>query len=165
MGSTPGMTKQPTEPRRQFSSRAEIINVVTKHRRFDSSREELLNAQTLEIFRSQNQHTWLVATSEKLYLILDDVRRAPRQIPNWAIDRENIVGPGGEIALPITATESTNQRIRDRIGLVHIGPNHQDWLYTKRLFGNVGIAESIRGLLRNAMLESPTTTVKSPPPF
>ena len=64
---------------RSFSSEPEIRRSIEQSKYYDASKESPEDAGSLLIFDTSRQHTWLVATGERLYFVLDDVRQpAPR---------------------------------------------------------------------------------------
>jgi len=76
----------------------------------------------LLIFRTKKQRTWLVATTSRLFCVLDGEKtRARDRLIQW---RE----PRGEITT-INARERSSSKLT---GLVDIG-THRNWLYSKRL--------------------------------
>jgi hypothetical protein len=112
---------------RSFSSELEIRASIKKSRSDDSSNEASDDAHCLLIFETSRQHTWLVATGEHLYFILDDIRKPAPQIKR-AVRRGDLkVRPDGTIAVS-TQPKSTNT------GLVDIGLRRRGWLYSKDLF-------------------------------
>ncbi len=114
---------------RSFSSELEIREAVKTSRSHDSSSESSDDASSLLIFETSRQHTWLVATSERVYFILDDVRKPAPQIKR-AVRRGDLqVGPDGRIAVD-TQSRSTST------GLVDIGLRRRGWLYSKDLFSS-----------------------------
>lgn len=130
---------------REFKSKADIIGYITKSKHFDASKESTDKANALKIFETSNQQTWLVATDERLYCILDDVRK-PKPHINWSIPRSQIIS-GGDVILRITAR---NSRKHKSIGLVDFGPHHKNWFYSKVLFKKKGVEDTIRHFLLNS---------------
>ena len=112
---------------RRFSSEFEIRANIKKSGSYDSSNESSDDAHCLLIFETSRQHTWLVATGERLYFILDDIRKPAPQVKR-AVRRGDLrVRPDGTIAVS-TQPKSTNT------GLVDIGLRRRGWLYSKDLF-------------------------------
>lgn len=112
---------------RSFSSEPEIRKSIAQSKYYDASMESPEDASSLLIFDASRQHTWLVATPECLYFILDDVRKPAPRIGR-AVRREELKTlPDGEVAV--------NTRPKSaRAGLVDIGLRRRGWLYSKRLF-------------------------------
>lgn len=114
---------------RNFSSESEIRKSIKNSKSYDSSSESSDDANGLLIFETSRQHTWLVATRERLYFILDDVRKPAPQIKR-AVRRDDLkIGPDGTIAVN-TQPKSTHT------GLVDIGLRRRGWLYSKDLFSS-----------------------------
>lgn len=128
--------------RRDFYSKNEIIAHVSKSIKFDPAKEDLSKATALLIFRTSNQQTWIVSTHERLYCILDDVRKDEPRI-NWSDEREKHVDGTSVI------TEIRTRNKSDSTGLVDIGAYHRNWLYSKNLFGDESIEDSIKKLIAN----------------
>ena len=120
--------------RRNLFSEEEIIAWVKNSKRYDPAKENLEEANTLLIFQTGIQQTWLVATNARLYNILDDVRKDTPHI-NWSIPQRRFQGPN---ALQIEA-----RSYKERTGLVDFGDRHRNWLYSTDLFEKKSIEESI----------------------
>ena len=130
--------------RRNFVSKRDIINVVRHSSNYNSGKENLKDADALLIFKTSNQQTWIVSTNERLYCILDDVRKDTPHI-NWSDPKEQHVSQNMVI---------TKIRVRDKsekTGLVDIGANHRNWYFSKDLFRDEGIEKRIQGLIASRM--------------
>ena len=112
---------------RSFSSELEIRESIKKSKSHDSSSESLDDAGSLLIFETSRQHTWLVATRERLYFILDDARKPAPEIRRTVRKSDLKTRPDGRIAV-VTRSKST------RTGLVDVGLRRRGWLYSKDLF-------------------------------
>lgn len=133
---------------RQFATKDEIAEVVAAYPGFDKLREGLETAQFLLVFATAKQRTWLVATKERLYCILDDIRKDnPKR--QWKIKKENIVA-GKDIQL-VLKTHDRSQRT----GLLDIGEK-QSWLFSKDLFIDEPIENKIREIIAKTMIDSST---------
>jgi hypothetical protein len=115
---------------------------------FDSRRKTPNAARTLLLLQTSRQRTWLVATSERLYCILDDVRKPEPHI-NWSLPRSAVVS-NGEVMLEIRPHDRTA-----KTGLVDFGPEHRRWLYTRDLFEHGDVTSAIREFLIQAMGSEP----------
>ena len=92
---------------RSFSSESEIRHSIEQSRYYDSSKESPDNAGSLLIFETPRQHTWLVATGERLCFILDDMRKPAPRIARSVRRSELKVQSDGTIFLrPRTAVRS-----------------------------------------------------------
>ena len=112
---------------RTLSSEREIRHSIERSRGYDSSRESPDDARSLLIFETSKQHTWLVATRDRLYFVLDDVRRPAPRIARSVCGSELKTRSDGRIAVD-TQPKSV------RTGLVDVGLRRRGWLYTKALF-------------------------------
>ena len=128
---------------RSFSSEPEIRESIKKSKSHDSSSESLDDAGSLLIFETSRQHTWLVATGERLYFILDDARKPAPEIKR-AVRRSDLKArPDGRIAVD-TRSKSTST------GLVDVGLRRRGWLYSKDLFSSERPIEHAIGELLGA---------------
>ena len=127
---------------RAFSSEGEIRRSIEKSRGYDSSGESPEDARSLLIFETSKQHTWIVATRDRLYFILDDVRRPAPRVARSVGRSEMTTGSDGTIAVD-TKPKSV------RTGLVDVGLRRRGWLYSKAIFpASWPIEHAIVDLLR-----------------
>ena len=115
---------------RSFASEQDIRMLVreSEHLAADAS------LRTLLIFSTSKQHTWLVATPVSLVCVLDDVRKEVPRI-QWSM-------PIDQAKQAEIAARSSSERS----GLLDIGPR-TNWYYSKRLFAESGIIESVQRLI------------------
>lgn len=113
--------------RRRFHSEPEIIALIKTSTRYDNDLQ-VGRPGALLIFETSNQHTWLVMTAKRLYVILDDVRRAQAKV-QWSTRR-------------IPPEVRTSER-SDLTGIVHFSKSGRGWFFTKRLFANIPIEKQI----------------------
>ncbi len=109
----------------------DLMPIMEKHEETD---EDIMNAKLLKIFQTSRQKTWLVATTNRLYCILDDVRHEKPNL-KWSILKSEL---------------DENAIINRREGqqtLVDIGPKHKNWLYSADLFFDKTIKQAIGELL------------------
>ena len=121
--------------RRRFLSEPEIIALIKTSTRYDNDLQ-LGKPGALLIFETSNQHTWLVVTAKRLYVILDDVRR-PQVKVQWSTRR-------------IPPKVRTSER-SDRTGIVHFNERERGWFFTKRIFANVPIEKQIELVARDVL--------------
>ena len=112
---------------RAFASEREIRQSIEKSDGYDSSRESAEDARSLLIFETSKQHTWLVATGDRLHVVLDDVRRPAARVARSLGTSELMTEVDGRIAV-----DTQSKTIRT--GLVDIGRRRRGWLYSKALF-------------------------------
>src|SRR5207247_5096725 len=127
-----------------FKSREEIAEYIVHSVNIDPNSETPSAAKTLLIFQTSKQRTWLVATPERLYCVLDDVRKPDPHI-NWSMHRSKIV-TNGEVVLEIQSHDRS-----DKTGQIDFGPEHRRWLYTRDLFEHGDIVSTVRDFLKKAM--------------
>ncbi len=119
---------------RSFSSEPEIRRSIEQSNCYDASKESPEDASSLLIFDTSRQHTWLVATGEHLYFILDDVRQPAPRIRR-SVRRSELKGlPDGSVAV-------TTRQKSDRTGLVDVGLRRRGWLYSKKYFSSEQLIE------------------------
>jgi hypothetical protein len=133
---------------REFKSREEIAEYVAHSVNFDPTLEDPRTTKTLLLFQTSRQRTWLAATPERLYCILDDVRKPEPHI-NWSMPRAKII-ENGEVGLEIRPHDRTA-----RTGLVDFGDEHRRWLYTRDLFDRGDVVAATREFLKQAMPQRP----------
>ncbi len=127
---------------RPFSSGLEIRESIMKSRGRDAPSEPLDDTNSLLIFETSRQHTWLVATSDSLYFVLDDIRMPEPQIKRAVRRHELKARDDGTVAVD-TRSKSTST------GLVDVGLRRRGWLYSKGLFSSQRpIEQAINELLR-----------------
>jgi hypothetical protein len=131
--------------RDDFASEEKIIESIRRSKNFDPATEDSRRADALLIFSTSKQHTWLVATTERLYCIRDDLRQTQPRV-NWSMQRRQLVSNGR-----IIATIRSRPRSEES-GLLDISERHRDWLYTKRLFRDSSIEENVRALITSQMI-------------
>ena len=132
---------------RNFSSKEEIKQLITKSVNFDPQIENPVTAKTLLFFQSPKQKTWLVATPHRLYCILDDIRKDEPHI-NWSLSKSKIISHN-TLTLEIRSHSPSTAT-----GRIDFGNSHKFWLYSKHIFEDRGVdvENSIRTFLEDAML-------------
>jgi hypothetical protein len=128
--------------RRDLKTAEQIVEIVRSSTNFDQSEEGLEEA--LLIFQTSKQQTWLIATTERLYCVLDDISRGFTRT-QWSMTKKTIVC-NNKIILPISTRDKT-----DQTGLLDLG-KHRGWLFTKRLFASSPIDEQVKKLIKKKML-------------
>ncbi len=122
---------------REFASETQINKQIRFSKRYDNDLE-VGSASALLIFETSNQHTWVVITAKRAYVVLDDIRRPKPQV-QWTTMR-----------FPIRVKTGSKT---ERTGLVYLNDREKPWLYSKRLFTVIAIAEQIKvleGTVRSA---------------
>ncbi len=132
------------EGRSEFEDDETIMGFVSNSKNFDLAKEASGNPETLLLFNTSKQKTWLIATTERLYCILDDIRKNRPHI-NWSISRAGLISENRVIA------EITVEYYKRRTGIVHIAGTRGDWLYSKRLFKRIPVDTAIGRLIKTKM--------------
>lgn len=130
--------------RGEFKSAADIVRIIQESPNFEPGREDVQRAEPLLIFQTSKQQTWLVATNERLYCVLDDLSKSFTRV-QWSLPKEKLVVQG-EVTVNIGTRDHTQ-----RTGLLDIG-ERRSWLYSKKLFTRQSIEALVRNLIRNQML-------------
>lgn len=120
--------------RRTFCSDHEIIEQI---RRSKNYRDDLAegSAHALLIFDTTNQHTWMVCSTMRLYIVLDDIRKSEPRI-QWTTKQ-----------IPPKVSLDTRS---ERTGVVRLNDRPRGWLYSKRLFATTPIEAQIENLVIKA---------------
>lgn len=134
--------------RREFFSAEEVREFVRTSKNFDPGREIPTEAEALVIFQNSNQKTWIVTTTERVYCILDDVRKDRPNI-NWSMSKKKVVSEG-KVILRIKPREKTEKS--EITGLIDFGDEHKDWLFSKSLFKDKKVDESLKEVITRRML-------------
>jgi len=100
---------------RNFWGEEEIKELIRRSKAFDSANESPSSSLSLLIFQTSKQQTWLVSTSERLYCILDDIRK-PRPKIQWSSKKQSLSPDGNYESVIVTGPKS------EKSGLVDIGP-------------------------------------------
>jgi len=131
--------------RRGFLSLGDIKRTITssKNYRLDGTPPEA--ARALLIFSTSRQQTWLVATSQRLYCILDDLATGEATV-NWSMGRDALVASDGTLKIKLQ-----ERPYKDRTWYVDFGDAHTDWLFSRSLFAGRSIEDAVRDLLREQM--------------
>ena len=132
--------------RENFESREGIVRSISSSKNFNPETENPGDAHALLIFSTAKQQAWLVATSERLYGAVDDLRKEKPRI-NWSIPKRKLVS-GENISAKLISRDKN-----ELSGLIDIGDTCTNWLYTKRLFVDDHIKNQVRSLIKRKMIE------------
>lgn len=127
--------------RRGFLTEREIKARIKSSKNYDGTDPDA--ARALLVFRTSKQQTWLVATSKRLYCVLDDLPKDRANV-NWSLGRNVLFDEQNKFSAHIDVRPRT-----ERTGLLDIGPK-RNWLLTKGLFAEAP-ADSIREFIAGAM--------------
>lgn len=79
-------------------------------------------------FKTQRQQTWLVASKNNLYCVLDDIKKEDLEV-RWRMPYRELI-EDGRIILDI----KVYPEYKEKSGRIDFGSNHRGWLYSKNLF-------------------------------
>ena len=129
---------------REFWPEREILAFIRESKHFDASREDSKKASGLLIFQTRSQQTWLVATTLRLYVILDDRRK---QLPTVirSLAKERLLKDDGSLALGL------GERERSRNTGVLLMESYKGLLFSYKLFPDTLITDSVAQLIRRVM--------------
>lgn len=127
--------------RGDFKSRDEIVDVLKNSS--EGAGDDFANAETLLIFQTSSQQTWLVATNRALYCVLDDLNKDSTAV-QWATSSAELHRVGDHLA-GVSAQDKN-----DRVGLLSIG-KHKNWLYSKKLFARDNVVNRLSRMVLSRM--------------
>jgi len=134
-----------TTVREDFEALEGIVRSISNSKNFNPEAENPGEADALLIFSTAKQQAWLVATSERLYGVVDDLRKEKPRI-NWSIPKRKLVS-GESVSAKLISRDKN-----ERSGLIDIGDACTNWLYTKRLFVDDNINRRVRSLIKRKMI-------------
>lgn len=102
-----------------------------------------VKARRLLFFETSKQHTWLIAAQERIACVLDDVRK-PEPVIRWEMSHSEVI-EGEKIKLPLNPRERTQWT-----GLIDFGPDHKNWLFSKKLFTDQPIENEIASFIKSS---------------
>ena len=120
--------------RRTFCSDHEIIEQIRRSKNYRNDLAEG-SAHALLIFDTTNQHTWMVCSTMRLYIVLDDIRKSEPRI-QWTTKQ-----------IPPKVSLDTRS---ERTGIVRLNDRPRGWLYSTRLFATIPIEAQIENLVVKA---------------
>ncbi len=126
--------------KREFWSESRIVKLALPHDGDD-------HWESLLIFSTKKQRTWLVAHADGLVCVLDDLRRERPRV-QWREPPDYLVS-GGEVTVEIKARPKADSR---RVGLVDIGTKHKKWLFSMSLFAPDELPARVKRIIRGAVL-------------
>ena len=139
-----------TGVRKDFEPYEGIVRSISNSKNFNPETENPGDADALLIFSTAKQQAWLVASSERLYGVVDDLRKEKPRI-NWSIPKRRLVS-GENISTRLISRDKNEVS-----GFIDIGNVCTNWLYTKRLFVEDHIKNQVRSLIKRKMIEKPNS--------
>lgn len=131
--------------RDRFLDEEEIKGWIVHSKNYEPDKENPKDASAVLMFETSKQQTWLVSTRERMYCILDDLRKGEPHI-NWSMPRNEIVR-GERVVIDVNARPKS-----ENTGFVDISDRHKNWLFSRRLFSEDGIVEAINNLITRQMI-------------
>jgi hypothetical protein len=129
---------------REFWSQGRIIDYASsKATKSDGS--ALKDAESLLIFATSKQHTWLICSNTTLCCVLDDIRLSEPEL-KWCEARQRLVGDSGELLIALQAYP-----YKPATGKLDFGSLHKGWLYSLSLFEKDKVEEKVRDLILRKM--------------
>lgn len=112
---------------RDFAKQKQIQERISKEfNHFEN--DSFAHIGTLIFFQTKLQQTWLAASNQCLYCILDDISNNTFEI-RWMIPKTEVI-TSGNIILKLEIFPE----YKENSGLIHFGPKHRNWLYSKKLY-------------------------------
>lgn len=132
------------ERERSFASPKDIETSIEKFTGFQRGEEPSANRELLLIFESSKQRTWLVATKQALYCVID-LLSEPEPRARWRIGREHIFSNKDGVFLSIQT-----EKYSDSAGHLVIDEKRPR-LYSRRLFTDFPVEQRVKSLLLKAL--------------
>ena len=129
----------------EFKSAEEIVKLVGEYPSILPG-ESLTDAETLLIFQTSQQQTWLVAAAKGLYCVLDDLNKSFTRVC-WVIPLDKLIGADNKIVGLATHDKT------EKTGLLDIG-DRRNWLFSKMLFTQEDIKTKITQLITHRLMAS-----------
>jgi hypothetical protein len=124
---------------RRFSEEKELRSAVLEKEGTEHFEQAENGVEGLLFFESKLQRTWLFATQENIFCVLDDVRKQQYEI-RWTITKNYLQR---EFFLISTNLQDEflqiNPNYKEKSGQINFGKDHKKWLYSKRLYPNPDI--------------------------
>lgn len=130
--------------RGEFKSVEEIKETIRNSKNFDNTEESYDSAEALMIFQTSKQQTWLLASSKRLYCVLDDINKSFTKV-QWSLRKDKII-KNNQIKIKITTRE-----YKENTAFLDIG-EHTDWLLSKKLFVTENAIDKINNLITRQMI-------------
>lgn len=124
---------------RDFTKFDDIKNEIVS--KYGEEPDKLDKNRALIFFKTKRQKTWLVATNNKLFCVLDDILTDKFEI-RWHLDINEVIDEGGNLILDI----SIESNYKEKSGRIDFGPNHKNWLYSKQLYPS---SENLKSDIKN----------------
>ncbi|MDN3628611.1 hypothetical protein [Vibrio lentus] len=130
--------------RSSFSKKEQVIESIRSFEKFNNN-ENIEDADTLLLFKSDTQQCWLVFTNLRMYFVLNDTEKSLLK-PMWARDKDKMV-LNGRINLHLKDERHSNET-----GKLNFGNMNNGMLYTYSLFNGTSPAGIILTLANKHFL-------------
>ncbi|MBL0459776.1 hypothetical protein [Aeromonas dhakensis] len=105
-----------------FRNEDEVKAAIKKSKNYKN--EDVRSAKSLNFFKTSKQRSYLIATDDMVYCVVDDNREISPKV-NWSEKKSSF------------DTSMINIKTKtDRIGLIDFGEKHKNWFFTKSKFKN-----------------------------
>ena len=126
---------------RDFLSASDISTTIKKSKRFDGSKENIENVKVVQLLDAEKQRTYLVATPENVYKVVDD-RRKKGPVVTWSRPVSK-VAPNREWKVHI----EPYRRTTDYVTISGL-PGHSN-LVSRKLFKNISLTSALNNLVKD----------------
>jgi hypothetical protein len=96
-----------------------------------------LDVKILKIFQTSRQRTYIVVKGNYVFCVLDDARTDKPKVA-WATPKNKLY-KDGKLLFKLNPRDKT-----EKTGLVDLGNQHRDWLYSKNLFKNNELKDRLK---------------------
>lgn len=128
-----------------FRTADDIKAHVVHSKSFNAETETLDDATVFLLFHTPKQKTWLVATNERVYCVLDDIGTTEPHI-NWSEPRDGVIRDG-RVVWAIAKTDKS-----PATGVLTFGELKTPWLYSKDLFTGKDVVSEVKAFVRDSFV-------------
>lgn len=131
---------------RDFVSARKVKEAIKKSKNYKDENIDL--AELFFFFETSRQRTWMVSSSLRLYIILDDVRKEGLKV-SQSIGKNEII-QGNKVVLSLKFQPDYKRLY----GKVHLGNATKGWLYSKSIFSDsLELKNKISSVIQKSMLD------------
>lgn len=135
---------------RDFKDKKEILEYLKSISKTKSI-EDFENVDSIKLFETSRQRTWLITTNMNLYCVLDDVEKPNLEVRWKMMKKEIVINNSLKLNLDI------NPNYKQNTGIINFGKNHKKWLYTKGNFTTKkALKNTIEKSIQDKMMIKPT---------
>lgn len=126
---------------RRFFTVEEIKTAITRSKNYRLDLSDPAQAVLLLLYQTHLQQTWLAKTLNRLYCLLDDIRKPGCNV-NWSMPMAEVLNADGTLKLEIVAQPLPDDR--QTVGKVDLGTQYRNLLYSRQLFTVRPVVEELR---------------------